>query len=45
MLTLTQQMAMEEVAKTMLDILVSHAASNFHFHFLLTGAESWLLSA
>jgi hypothetical protein len=35
--------AREEVAKTMLKILASHAASNFHF--LLTGDESWLLYA
>jgi hypothetical protein len=38
-----QKVAREEVAKTMLQILASHAASNFHF--LFSGDESWLLYA
>jgi hypothetical protein len=29
--------------KTMLEIPASHAASNFHFCFLFTGDETWLL--
>jgi hypothetical protein len=40
-LTGAQKVAREQVAENMLEILASHAASNFHFHF--TGDESWLL--
>jgi hypothetical protein len=42
-LTGTQKVAREQVARNMLKILASHAASNFHFH--VTGDESWLLDA
>jgi hypothetical protein len=35
--------AREQIAKDMLEILATHAASNFHFIF--TGDESWLLYA
>jgi hypothetical protein len=38
-----QKVAREQVAENMLQILASHAASNFHF--LFTGDESWLLYA
>jgi beta-lactamase regulating signal transducer with metallopeptidase domain len=43
MLTVAQKVAREKVAKTILEILTSHATSNFHFAFTLTGNESWLL--
>jgi hypothetical protein len=42
-LTLAQKVATEQVAKNMLEILATHAASNFHF--LFTGDEPWLLYA
>jgi histone-lysine N-methyltransferase SETMAR len=42
-LTLAQKVATEQVAENMLEILATHAASNFHF--LFTGDESWLLEA
>jgi histone-lysine N-methyltransferase SETMAR len=38
-----QKVARERVAKNMLEILATHAASDFHF--LFTGDESWLLYA
>jgi hypothetical protein len=34
-----------KIAKTMLEILASHANSNFHFLFLFTGDEPWLRDA
>jgi hypothetical protein len=40
-LTVGQKVATEPVAKNMLEILATHAASDFHF--LFPGDESWLL--
>jgi hypothetical protein len=42
-LTVGEKVAREHVAKNILEILATHAASNFHF--LFTGDESWLLYA
>jgi hypothetical protein len=47
MLTVAQKVERQDLAKCMLENLAKHAVSNFHFHFLFlfTGHESWLLNA